>query len=103
MKPEAALERALRETSAPRPAYFDDPDIDRVLAITLSVAGEVAVVAERLDTMQRVLERKGVLEAGELEGFEPSEDVREARLAWHRAFIARVLRAVDQELEQLGR
>ena len=97
--PLSHVHQALRESSGPRPAYFDDPDIDRVLAITLAVAEEVGVIAERLDSMQRLLESRGLIDAGELDAFEPSDDVQDARLEWHRAFIARVLRVVDQSLE----
>lgn len=98
--PLAHLHRALGESSAPRPAYFDDPDVDRVLAITLAVAEEVGVVAERLDSMQRVLESRGLIDAGEIDAYQPGDEVQHARLDWHRAFIARILRVVDQSFER---
>jgi hypothetical protein len=96
-----AVRRAVADTAGERPAYFDDPDVDRVLAITMAVAGEVAVMGERLDTLERVLADKGVVLSAELEGYEPSDEVVRERLAWHEMFVARILRVVEQELEAL--
>ena len=40
-----------------RPYFFDNPDIDRLIAIVLAMAGELAVARERLDTVERLLAR----------------------------------------------
>ena len=44
------------EAAGEKPAFFDDPAVDRVLAIAMAVAEEVAVTGERLDTLEQVLE-----------------------------------------------
>ena len=92
---------ANRKPRGKRPYFFDDPAVERVLAITMAVAGEVAVARERLDTLERLLEGKGVLSRDEVESFVPTEAQAEARQAWHAEYIARVLRIVHQELEAL--
>ena len=94
-----AVRKSIAAGAGERPSYFSDPDVDRVLAIVMAMAGEVAVSAERLDTLERVLDQKGLLSLAELAAYQPDESVVGERMTWHQAFIARVLRVVEQELE----
>ena len=84
-----------------RPYFFDDPAVERVLNITLSVAMEHAVTRERLDTLERLLAAKGILNPAEIDAYEPDEMAAEQRQRWHAEYIARILRIVQQELEAL--
>lgn len=84
-----------------RPYFFDDPAVERVLNITMAVASELAVTRERLDTIERLLEAKGIIKRDEIEKFEPNEQQAEERQYWHASYIARILRIVQQELETL--
>lgn len=84
-----------------RPYFFKDPDVERVLAITMAVAQEVAVLRERLDTVERLLEKKGSLTRDDIEAFSPTREEAEERGAWMQEYIARVLRIVQQELEAI--
>ena len=101
MKDLQAIQRAVTDTSTPRSGYFDDPDVDRVLGIVTSLAGEVAVTAERLDTLERVLAEKGVLVSEELVDYVPDEAVVAERMSWHQAFVARLFRVLTQEFETI--
>lgn len=85
-----------------RPYFFDDPAVERVLAITMAVAQEVAVLRERLDTIERLLERKGGVSRADIDAFEPDQDAATQRAEWSRMYIARVLRIVQQEVEALN-
>jgi len=84
-----------------RPAYFDDPAIDRILSITMAVAGEVAVLRERMDTIERLLDEKGTISRADIEAFIPSRDAAYERGLWHRDYAARILRGVQQDMESL--
>lgn len=84
-----------------RPYFYDDPAVERVLNITMAVAGELAVARERLDTIERLLEQKGILSRNEIDAFEPDGVIAQERQRWHSSYIARVLRIVQQELEAL--
>ena len=95
------IQRALQDASPTRAAYFDDPDVDRVLGIVTSLAGEVAVTAERLDTLERVLADKGMVNTDELRNYQPDDGVLAERNAWHQAFVARLFRVLSQEFESL--
>lgn len=37
-----------------RPYFFDDPNVDKLLAMIMALAGEVSVLRERLDTHERL-------------------------------------------------
>lgn len=85
-----------------RPYFFDDPAVERVLNITMAVAGELAVARERVDTLERLLEAKGILTREEIENYTPtSPEIEEQRQLWHSEYISRVFRIVQQEMEQL--
>jgi hypothetical protein len=86
-----------------RPYFFDDPAVERVLAITMAVAQEVAVLHERLDTIERLLERDGSLKRADIDAYHPDAAAAQERAQWNRAYIARVLRIVQQEMEALAK
>jgi polyhydroxyalkanoate synthesis regulator phasin len=86
-----------------RPYFFDDPAIDKLLSITMAVAGELAVTRERLDTVERLLAQKGLLSADEIDAYRPDETSKEERAAWRSDYVARVLRILQNEYEALDR
>lgn len=86
-----------------RPAYFADPAIDQVLSITLALAGEVAVLRDRLDTVERMLENGVPVTRAAIAAHVPDAVVRAERDAWRECFLDVVLRAVHQEREALER
>lgn len=84
-----------------RPQYFKDPAVDKVLSITLALTGEVSVLHDRLDTLERLLEAKQPVSREAIDGFAPSAAVRAERDAWRDRFLDVVMRSVHQELESL--
>ena len=86
-----------------RPRYFDDPAIDTVLSITLALAGEVAVLRDRIDTGER-LSAMGVQPTRDaVEAYAPDAEVSAERDQWRERFLDVVLRAVHQQREDLER
>jgi hypothetical protein len=77
--------------------YFLDPEVERVMTITMAVAQELAVARQRIDTLERLLEAKGVVERAELESFTPSPEQYAERALWSQEYINRILRIVQQE------
>jgi hypothetical protein len=82
-----------------RPWFFDDPDVERVMAIAMTIAMEHAVTRQRLDALERLLEQKGLMSRAELDAFAPGLEAEAERTRWMKAYIARVLRIVQQEAE----
>jgi hypothetical protein len=94
----AALARSAAKPAGKRP-YFMDPEVERVLAITMAAVQELAVARTRIDTLERVLERHGLLDRTEIEDFVPSTQEAAERGAWVQEYLVRVLRIVQQEGE----
>lgn len=95
--------RLPRLAKGERPQYFADPAIDKVLAITLALAGEVAVLRERLDAAERLLEGGQPVTRAALDAFVPDAAARADRDAWREQFLEVILRAVHQEQATLAR
>jgi hypothetical protein len=85
-----------------RPAYFDDPAIDRTLSILMALVGEVSVLRERLDTVERLLDAKGSISRADIEAYEPDRAAGHERGMLTREYIARVMRGVQQDMEALA-
>ena len=86
-----------------RPYFFQDPDVERVLSITMAVAGELAVLRQRLDTIEELLAERGSISKADIEAFAPDAAQQEARGRWNQEYLARILRIVQQEREAIQR
>ena len=88
-----------RKAKGKRPAYFNDPENDKLLTITMAVAAELSVLRERLDTIERLVSARGLLSLGEIEQYRPNEQVSAQREIWRAEYLERILRVVHHELE----
>jgi hypothetical protein len=95
-----ALAKAGAKPAGKRP-YFLDQEVERVLAIAMAAVQELAVARERIDTLERLLQAKGVLTPGEMDAFTPTPEQAAERGLWMQEYIARVLRIVQQEGEAI--
>jgi hypothetical protein len=74
---------------------------DRLLSIVMALAGEVAVVKERLDTVGRLLGVKGSISRADIGAYAPDRAAGHERGLMRREFAARVLGGVKQDMESL--
>ncbi|OYY72589.1 hypothetical protein [Sphingomonas sp. 28-63-12] len=93
-----ALSEAGAKPAGKRP-WFLHRETERVLAITMAVAQELAVARQRVDTLERILLAKGLLGEGDIDGFAPDAHAATERALWTQEYIARILRIVQQENE----
>ena len=92
-----------RHAKGPRPDIFpDEPAAERLYSMLLALVTEVAVVRERMDTIERVAASKGVLLRDEIENFEPSIEVREERERWRQAYMDKIFQVLSDEVEEQG-
>lgn len=96
-----AVARAAAASSGPRPHFLENADCDRLLSMLLAVASQLSAVNERLDTLEKVLENRGLLSGSELADYQPDEAAQAARLEWDEAFVARMFRVLAYELDAL--
>lgn len=85
-----------------RPYFLENNDVERLSAIVMTIAQELSVMRERLDTVERLLERKGAITRADIENFEPTKTDADERGAWTQEYIARVLRVLQQDREAMG-
>jgi hypothetical protein len=87
-------------SSAKRPVYFD-PVVDKLLSMIVTLAGELSVVRDRLDTVERLIEKHKLFPREEIEQFVVSDDIHAARAQSRGAFIERVLKVVKDDIDAL--
>jgi len=101
MDPAEIIRLAGAKAKGKRPQFFANPEIDRLVSITLALAGELAVTRERLDTLERLLAQRAVLTRADIERYVPDREAAQERGRWHQEYLARILRVLQQEVEAL--
>jgi hypothetical protein len=91
--------RLQRKAKGERPYFFDDPSVDKVVAMVMGLAGEVAILRDRQDTLERLLESKGLIKRHEIESFVVTDKIAGERAVWRETFLGEILRIVALELE----
>lgn len=81
-----------------RPWFLGDAEVEKVLDVTLALAGEVSVLYTRLRALERLVEQHGLLQPGEVEAFRPSDDDARALDEWRANFIRSVLRPIQADM-----
>ncbi len=94
--------RLHRVAKGKRPLYFHDPATDKLMAIVVSLVGELAVTRDRLDALERLLESEGSLSRERLEHMEFDDTATAERDRDRHDYIRRVMRIVTMELERPG-
>jgi hypothetical protein len=84
-----------------RPYFLESPDTERVLNVLMALAQETAVLRERLDTIERLLEKKKTITRADIENFTPTKTEANERGLLMQEFLARILRILQQEQEAL--
>jgi hypothetical protein len=100
---EAVGKRPRKAVGPERRIYFNDGDIDRVMAILLALVSEVAAIRDRLDTHERLADQAEAPTRAKVEGFLPDEAVDADRDAWRDAYIRRLFRVITEDVEALKR
>lgn len=85
-----------RQAQGNRPQYFDDPNMDQMHAMIIALATEVSVLADRFDTLERVMEKKGSVTRADLEAWEPDETEWQERKDKREDLIRRLFRTVRE-------
>ena len=92
---------AISKAKGRRPKYLGTSAEEHLLSMVMVMAEELAVMRERNDTLERLLEDHGVLSRREIEAYTPDGETGQARQKKHLEFSARLLRSVRQEADAL--
>ena len=69
--------------------------------MVMALTGELAVVRERLDTVERLLEARGSISREDIENYAPDRRAGEERGTLTAAYVARIMRGMQQEMEAM--
>ncbi len=95
------IARAGTRAKGKRPDTLQDYNAERTLSIVMALAAEVAVVKERLDTVERLLDAKGTISRSDIEAYQATDDAAYERALASKEFVARIMRAMQQEMEAM--
>lgn len=84
-----------------RPQFLGTKAEEHLMSMTMALMQELAVTRERVDTLERVLEQKGILSKPEINTFTPDAEAEVERQAAHHKLIASVMRSMEQEVHAL--
>ncbi len=93
---------AAAAASGRRPEFTGDPLLEHLFAMNLALVTELSVTRERLDSLERLLERAAILPRQQIESFEPTAADAEERGQWQQQYLSRVFRSVLQDSGQHG-
>jgi hypothetical protein len=63
-----------KAVKAGRPAFFRDPETDRLLAIVVRLMTEHSVLSERVKALEAILADAGIVTPESLEAFQPNDE-----------------------------
>jgi hypothetical protein len=86
--------RLPRAHKGKRPSFHDDPAIDRLLAVITALTAEVSAACDRIATLERLLEQRGVLGPAAVETYDPDEAELVRRREAQDALIQRVFQVL---------
>jgi hypothetical protein len=84
-----------------RPYFLADKQTEQALSVAMTLAMELSVTKERLASLECILVDKGLIAKGELDQYQPSKDEVAKRSLATQAYLARVLRIMQQDKEEL--
>lgn len=76
----------------------DEPVAERLVRMVTALVTELAVLRERVDTLERIATDKGILESAAVEAFQPDAEVEAARRQWREEYLARVFGDLQTEV-----
>lgn len=97
-------EARVRTDAMPRAAVSGLPETqDQLYGMVITLAAQLAVTRERLDTVERLALQAGLFGPGDVDAFVPDEAASEARDAIRQGLVARIFRPVQDAAARTAR
>jgi hypothetical protein len=91
-----AAVRLPRDPKGRRAQFYPDPAVDQLMAIVVALTAEVSVAFDRIDTLERLLEQRGVIDAGAVASWQPDATASAERARRREELIERVFQVLSQ-------
>jgi hypothetical protein len=95
----AAPVRLPRVPKGRRARFFAEAGTDQLFGIVTALTAELSVAFERIETLERILEKHGALQRSEIESHQPDAAEAAARTAAREALIERVFQVLEDYAE----
>ncbi|MBM3505960.1 MAG: hypothetical protein FJX65_19150 [Alphaproteobacteria bacterium] len=102
-KSQSAASTLPRAAKGRRPQYFLDPAVDKLHLMVMALIGELSVSRDRIDTLERLIERHKLFDVAEIEAYVPDAKADGERTARRLAYIRRVMKGITDEVAQVTR
>jgi hypothetical protein len=86
----------------PEQAFFEDPAIDRLLGMVMTLSAEVWVLSDRMRSIEHLLDTRGVLNRVDLDTYQPDADTAQAIAADRSAFVKAMMDHVISRQQSRG-
>jgi hypothetical protein len=97
--PAGAPLRLPRVPKGRRARFFQEAGTDQLFGIVTALTAELSVAFERIETLERVLEKHGALHRSEIETHQPDAAEAAARTVAREALIERVFQVLEDFAE----
>ena len=84
-----------------RATFYKDPANDQLFAIITMLTQELSVAFDRIETVERMLDKNGVISRAEIEAYRPDDQEEGERTQRRDEYIGRVFNILHQEAEAL--
>lgn len=76
--------------------FFEDPSTDVMISTIVSLTAELAVTRERLDTLERLLEKQSVIARSAIEQFSPDARDSAERMTLRKQLFDKVMGKLER-------
>lgn len=87
----------IRNAQGKRPAFYETPPLDQMMSMIMVLAEEVSVLADHVDSLERVAKDKGLDLAEGVKTLKLDQAALEAREARRQAFLSRLFYLMRKE------
>ncbi len=81
-----------RQSKGKRPQFFNDPAVDHLMAMVLELSAELTTVYAKVDTLERLLDKAGIIDRTIALGYHPDAEEEAERTKWRDLFLERLFR-----------
>lgn len=86
-----------------RPSFFEAPGVDYLMHMVMVLSQELSVTRDRLDTLEHLIEDKGLLKRSEFNEFTPDQSCLEEREVNRQQLISDLFSVMEQEAAELAK
>ncbi|MBM3503296.1 MAG: hypothetical protein FJX65_05420 [Alphaproteobacteria bacterium] len=84
-----------------RAGFYRDPANDQIFSFIIMLTQELSVAMDRIETIERLLDKNGVVRRKDIEAYRPGDAEETERTARRDAYIGRVFQILHEEAEKL--